>query len=413
LFFATQQQEGKMRITTLLDGNLFGHTIYGERYLNDSKGRFEDYSEVEPKYDPQGPLPIIQLPYTLLPPERCIVLQDEPSLELKEWARIGHKYRFFWHPDVTREEFEICGTVPSQPTSSTRTLLTEEPFRVYIKTDLDKKHFRFIRRLKQSSVEHSIAICSELRSLCGSIAAPSRYSFLPESLGIIAVGGKHEGSGTMYRESKPFPHVEEKRTMMPYHSLYASDPKAPKDLPLLAQLVVLHGNNDKIGYFVSEIIGPILEAWTLLVSKRGLLPELHGQNSLLELDMNLRPKRVVHRDFQGTYSDSQIRTGLGLDLFSKHIVGTEAGTTVQSQYSHVFDGMIGRYLLSRLTKAFCTAFNEDYAYVADAIKAYHRGIPEWRVADFPPTTYRFGNTAKEQAGNEVTLIDTGILPEFR
>ena len=174
---------------------------------------------------------------------------------------------------------------------------------------------------------------------------------------------------------------------MPYHSLYAPDPNAPEDLPLLAQLVVLHGNGDKIGYFVSEIVGPILEAWTLLVSRKGLLPELHGQNSLLELDTRLRPRRVVHRDFQGTYSDSRIRAGLGLDLFSKHIFGTEPGSTVQSQYSHVFDGMIGRYLLSRLTKAFCPSFDEDYTKVAEAIKAYHRRIAEWS-ADFPPTTYR-------------------------
>ncbi len=402
-----------MQITDLLHGNTLDHTVYGERYLNDSKGRFEDYSEVNPKFDPQGSLPIIRLPYTLLPPERCIVFQNEPSLELKTWARIGHKYRFFWHPDVAREEFEICGTVASQPASSTRTLLTEEPFRVYVKTDLDKKHFRFIRRLKRSSIEHSIAICSELRSMCKDLEVPTRYSFLPESLGLTVVGGIYEGSGTLYREVKPFPHVEEKRIMMPYHSLYAFDPNASGDLPLLAQLVILHGSTDKIGYFVSEIVGPILEAWTLLVSKRGLLPELHGQNSLLELDMSLCPRRVVHRDFQGTYNDSRIRTSLGLDPFQKHIVGTEPGTTVQSQYSHVFDGMIGRYLLARLTKAFCASFNEDYTKVVNAIRAYHRHIPEWKVADFPQTTYHFGNSAKEQAENEVILVDTGTQPEFR
>lgn len=249
--------------------------------------------------------------------------------------------------------------------------------------------------------------------MCRELVKPTRYSFLPESLGLIVVGGEHEGSGMLYRETKPFPHIEERRVVMPYHSLYAPDPNAPEDLPLLAQLVILHGSADKIGYFVSEIVGPILESWALLVSKRGLLPELHGQNSLLEFDMCLRPRRVVHRDFQGTYSDPRIRTGLGLNLFSKHIVGVEPGTTVQSQYSHVFDGMIGRYLLSRLTKAFCASFNEDYDKVADAIKEYHHSIPEWRVPDFPPTTYRFGNTAKKQVGNDVVLVDTGNPPEFR
>lgn len=84
-----------MKIADLLHGNPLDHTICGERYLNDSKGEFEEYSEVDPKYDPQGSLPRIQLPYTLLEPNRCIVFQDEPSLMLKDWVRVGHKYKFF------------------------------------------------------------------------------------------------------------------------------------------------------------------------------------------------------------------------------------------------------------------------------------------------------------------------------
>lgn len=284
---------------------------------------------------------------------------------------------------------------------------------MYIKTDLDKKHFRFIRRLKRSSVEHSIAISAELRSLSRTLDSSSRYSFLPESLGLVVVGGKHEGSGVLYREVAPYPPALDKRIMLPYHSLYATDPYSLNDQPLLSQIVLLYGGGDKIEYFVSEIVGPVLEAWILLVSKRGLLPELHGQNTLLELDMAFRPRRAVHRDFQGTYCDSIIRTALGLPHFQKHVVGSEYGTTVQSQYSHVFDGMIGRYLLSRLTKTFCHSFGEDYDKVANAIKSYHRNIPEWKVASFPPTTYRFGNKANEQEGNEVIFSDTGCFPEFR
>ena len=196
---------------------------------------------------------------------------SHPS-ELKEWVRIGHKYRFFWHPDIVREEFELCGTVASQPSSSTRTLLTEEPFRTYIKTDLDKKHFRFIRRLKRSSVEHSVAICSELRSMCKEITMLARYSFLPESLGLIVVGGKHEGSGTLYREAKPFPHVEEKRIMMPYHSLYALDPNAPGDLPLRKHRERTSGKrSDSCRYRNSAGVSLITNTSLLIASKEVLL----------------------------------------------------------------------------------------------------------------------------------------------
>lgn len=402
-----------MKLGDLFVGEVLGHTIYGERYLNDTKGSFYNYSDVDVRYDPQGSISHIDLPYTLLAPERCIVLQSIPPKELLDWVRIGGKYRFFWHPDVARPGLDVGGTVRTQPTSSTRTLLTENGYRVYIKTDLDKKHFRFVRRLHRSSVEHSIAVCSDLRNMCDEFADTGRYAFLPESLGIVMQGGDYEGSGVIFREVRPCPAVEDLRVLIPYHSLYASDPQAPDDEPLLVQIVKLHGNRHPLEYFIAEIIGPILEAWTLLVSVRGLLPELHGQNTLAEIDTNLKLRRAVHRDFQGIYSDSRTRSALGLSLFTKHVVGTESGTTVQSQYSHVFDGMIGRYLLARLSRAFCAHFSAPYEQVVSEIRNYHHAILAWKVADFPPTTHRFGTSAKDQIGNEVQLVDSGEQPEFR
>ena len=278
---------------------------------------------------------------------------------------------------------------------------------------LDKKHFRFIRRLQRSSVEHSIAICSELRAFCDTGSHPARYGFLPESLGLTIRGGDHEGSGVIYRETVPYPLRQGRRVLMPYHSLYAHDPYSHEDKPLAVQLVEMHGGQQPLEYFVQNVTGPILECWVGLVSSRGLLPELHGQNTLAEIDENLEIARAIHRDFQGTYSDSDIRRDLNLELLSKHVAGEEVGTTIFSQYSHVFDGMIGRYLLSRLTRSFCLYFPYEYSFVANAIREYHRSIERWDMAKFPTTTYRFATTAREQAGNDVTLVDTELAPEFR
>lgn len=401
-----------MKLSDVVSGS-FTATVYGERYLNDSKGLFRDFSEVNECFDPQGAIPYVDLPYTILPPDRCVVFQSLPSKELLEWVNLDGAYRFFWHPDTLRREFVGNGVVRVQPTGSTRTLLTENEPRLYIKTDLDKKHFRFIRRLQRSSVEHIISVCSDLRQFCQIQPQTSRYAFLPESLGVVVRGGGHEGSGVIYREAKPFPYVQEKRVMMPYHSLYANDPNAVGDHPLLVQLVELHSAADPLGYFVSEIIGPLLEAWVMLVSERGLLPELHGQNALAEINEKLRLCRVVHRDFQGAYSDSRIRTNNGLPLFLKHVAGSEPGTTIESQYSHVFDGMIGRYLISRLTKVFCKHFGFAHSVVSLAIRNYHQRIPGFSIVPFPPTTYRFGETAQAQIGNDVQLVDSGEKPMFR
>lgn len=412
-FSTTKNKEVLMKLTDLNFEHPLNSTVYGERFLNDTKGRFEDYSEVDPQYDPQGSISSVSLPFALLPTERVSVFRSEPSREVEEWVVTDEGCRFLWHPDVDRDEFSVTGTIRTQPTSSTRTLLMEDEPRAYVKTDLNKKHFRFVRRLQRSSVEHSIAICNDLRQACVRLSGESRYAFLPESLGLVVRGGTHEGSGVIFRESVPYPYVSDTRVMMPYHSLYADDPNRPDDKPLLVQIVELHGGVDKLGYFVSDVVGPILEAWVLLVSTRGLLPELHGQNALAEIDSSFRIRRAVHRDFQGTYSDYQVRINLGLPQFIKHIAGSEFGTSLQSQYSHVFDGMIGRYLLSRLTKTFCRHFKTEYATVCVAIKAYHHALYGWQTAQFPRTTYRFGSQAHEQIGNEVTLVDTGESPGFR
>lgn len=310
-----------MKLSDLLIGESLSHTIYGERYLNDAKGNFCDYSEVDPRFDPQGSIPYIDLPYTLLSFDKCVIFQSEPSKKLIDWVRIGGKYRFFWHPDVLRPGLDICGAVRTQPTSSTRTLLTENDYRVYIKTDLNKKHFRFVRRLQRSSVEHSIAICSDLRNMCDTLENINFYAFLPESLGVVAQGGDFEGSGVIFRETSPYPPASDKRVLIPYHSLYADDPNKSDDEPLLIQLIKFHSVSNPLNYFLSDIIAPLINAWTLLVSERGILPELHGQNALAEIDANLNLRRVVHRDFQGTYSDSRIRSALGLPFLQSMLRG--------------------------------------------------------------------------------------------
>lgn len=389
-------------------------SIYCERYVNDSKGRFDNYSEVNPIYDPQGSLFEFQVPFTWIQKKKLEVYENNPTAMLLENVFRNDAYKFFWHPDTVRKGFNIDGYVSMQPTSSTRTMLEMKTLAYYVKTDLDKKHFRFIRRLKRNSVIHSVEICKDLSKLISELSPNSTYCFLPESLGVVINTDPHEGSGLLFRETKSFPSFHDNRIMIPYHSLYAYDSNDFVSKPLLVQLCEKHSPLDPLGFFLEYIVGYIQDAWVLLVVKRGLLPELHGQNSLIEIDENLFPRRVVHRDFQGTYSDSEIRTSHGLHLFKKHIAGEEHGTTKQSQYSHVYDGMIGRYLLSRLTKAFCTHFEKyDYRTVSKEIAHRFHLIPGNITDMFPSTTYKFGNTISEQQENDVILVDTGELPDFR
>ena len=403
-----------MKLHELDFQNPFYSSIYCERHINDSKGHFSEYSEVNPIYDPQGSMPQIQVPFTWIKKENLEVYQSSPSQDLILDVCKNREYKFFWHPDTIRTTFNINGYVSMQPTSSTRTMLEMNTMTYYVKIDLDKKHFRFVRRLKKSSVMHSIEICNELRTLLSQLTDDSTYSFLPESIGLVILDGPYKESGVLFRETKPAIISGDKRIIIPYHALYADDPNDLESKPLLIQLCEKNSPLDPLGFFLEHIVGYIQDAWVLLVTNLGLLPELHGQNSLIEINENFFPRRVIHRDFQGTYSDSEIRESLNLSVFKKHIVGEEYGTSKASQYSHVYDGMIGRYLFSRLTKTFCAYYEKfDYKTVSREISRRFHLIPNNTTDMFPKTTYKFGNSATEQEGNDVVLIDTKELPDFR
>lgn len=389
-------------------------SIYYERYINDSKGDFGKYSELNPIYNPQGTQGDFSVPYLFVDEDLLEVYKSEPSSQLLEKAYnsvLG--YKFFWHPDTERI-FNPIGYTKMQPTSSARTMLDMETLSFYAKTDLDKKHFRFIRRLNRNSVIHSIEVTKELRRLTALLPTDSTYSFLPESLGLVITEGKHTGSGVIFREVNPLVLQEEKRIMIPYHSLYGEDSNDLTTKPLLVQLCEIHSVHDPLGFFLEQIIGPIQDSWVLLLTKGGLLPELHGQNALIEIDQNFFPKRLVHRDFQGIYSDAEIRTSLGLPSFQKHIAGEEPGTTRESQFSIVFDNMISKYLLERLVKTFCLYFNKySKSLVEDSIRNRFHRIPGNNLEMFPETVFKFEKSALDQEGNDVRLVDTGISPIFR
>ncbi len=311
-------------------------------------------------------------------------------------------------PETSKLENEVYIVTP---TASTRTLLTyKRDYNFMIKTDLDKRHYRFVRRLKGSSVLHSIQISRELERITSSESL-EEYSFLPESIGIIA-GDADKGAGVLFREIVPRPTVPNSRVLIPYFSLYAKDLKRPADLPLLIQLVKHNSIPGKeLNYFTDVILGKIVRNWTKFATQYGLLIELHGQNTLLEIDENFRPQRIVHRDFQSIYVDRKIREQHRMSIpFQKHIVGEESGTDRPKQFSIAYDHLVGDFLLDRLTTTFLEYFPKySYRDVTKNVKNIFRsGFPNANEI-FPNRTYTYG----PQIGNDVNLIIKHPQPIFR
>lgn len=398
-------------------------TRYMERYVNNVKtGTHHDRSETSIIYSPHEGIEEFPLPVFGLKPEAVTVIQANPDQRILREVIGREVVKFFVHPDMADDveyldrvgidaNSRLNETYIVTPTSSTRTLLTTGKTPDFmVKTDLDRKHYRFIRRLKGSSVEHSIQISQEIEKNTTTEQLPE-YAFLPESLGIV-VGDSQKGAGVLFREIIPRPLQSETRVLVPYFSLYATDLKNSNDKPLLIQLIK---ENTKTGheaeFFVDQILGKIVRNWTQFASKYGLLLELHGQNTLLELDEKMVPQRIVHRDFQSIYVDQEIRQKNGLDTsFQKHIVGAEAGTDRKTQFSIAYDHQVGDYLFDRLIKTFRN-FYPQYGYeqiVSQVRNIFHSGFPDWQDV-FPNETYTYG----QQIGNEVSLIVKHPTPIFR
>lgn len=385
--------------------------LHLERHVNDAKGQFVDLSDVDPQYSPESSVVEFGAPFVWIKQSMLSVFQDHPAKELRTAIFRGDLVLFVSHPDAACSFATTDDYIMVSPTSSTRTLLTRGlKYNFMAKTDLDKRHFRFIRRLKGSSVQHSIAINSDI-CLATETGDIPFYAYLPETVGLVH-GDMNTGSGVLYRELAPRPLVKDPRILVPYFALYSRDRYSLEDTPLMFDIIERNSPNDPAGFFVDVIIGLVQDTWVYFVTNRALLPELHGQNTCLEINANGVPTRLVHRDFQSLYSDRERRSALALPQFKKHYAGEEDGFTKKQQYSLVFDHFISNYMLARMVKVFVKLYpNYTFDDVARQIQMRFLGIRGNPLEVFPETTHSFSK--RIMVGNEVSVESTGRRPVFR
>lgn len=101
--------------------------------------------------------------------------------------------------------------------------------------------------------------------------------------------------------------------------------------------------------------------------ERGILLESHAQNTLLEIDRNFRPTRVVHRDCD-VWIDSDARRHAGLDVpFLGSGIGSGGGHPVEHHYSLVYDRPERVFRVPADTRLFpcsvLTRSNNCYPYI--------------------------------------------------
>ncbi|MBU1850064.1 MAG: hypothetical protein KKH40_05040, partial [Nanoarchaeota archaeon] len=383
--------------------------MYLERYVNDRKyADYATFSEVKNIYHPIEGKNSFMLGYTDLKKEdnyKVLLANPDKNLSIKP-------NRFYIHPEMLpdfekdsglRRLTQIDGYMEVSPTSSTRTVWPVNNYGYYVKTHLDRRISRYIRRVRKSSVEHSIKISRDIEEATD---APKEFGFLPETVGLT-----YGSIGQIIRETEPRPCVYEKRMLIPYFSLHSKDMKNPDDEPLMVQMIkekCAEPNN----FFVEQLIKPVISTWAFFAQNRGILLESHGQNTLLELNYDLEPTRVVHRDFQSLMVDFDIRRIKGLHTnFEKHILGREDNISTKQNYSFVYDWFLGHYLFDKMIECMVKHFNSDEKKIKGSIKEVFNEQFKDQFEFFPEKVYGFTEEFGED--NKTYLKIRQDEPDYR
>lgn len=362
------------------------------------------YSEVDPQYHPRVGNEKINVPYQLR--NDSVLKTAYPNKALLEFM-LHDGVRFFTHPQWST--FPYDGIVPATPTASTRTVFAEENnLSYFIKLHFPGRISRFNRRLRPSSVQHSIDISADLEEACDT--APSSFAYLPESIGMFIP--QEHGYGCIIRETTPRPVAQEKRMFVPFFSLYSKDPQDPLEKPLLIQLIE-HAKEEPLKYVTQHIIEPFLANWIWCAQTRGLLLESHCQNTLLELNEQYEPTRIVYRDFQSIMVDPITREKNNLPIqFKKHIIGSkEEPFSREEEYSLVYDHFAASYVFPYFSQCLKEYAGIPEQEIEHAIKKTFQTLFPKQETCFPKSVVTMSDNIFED--NQIEVNNTNEQPKYR
>ncbi|MBD3252730.1 hypothetical protein GF386_03305 [Candidatus Pacearchaeota archaeon] len=131
--------------------------------------------------------------------------------------------------------------------------------------------------------------------------------------------------------------------------------------------MIIEQISEKTGISIKELLKwflqKIIEFWCSGINKKGLLLEMHAQNTLLEVDSDFIPRRVVVRDFCSVRVDQFIRDRLNLpDIFKKKIIDRNCYFSREQEYSLIYDYFICHHFLYPMIKICCKKYDLDFSY---------------------------------------------------
>lgn len=396
---------------------------YLDRYRNEGTrtySKHSEYSEAQKEYQPTSESASFGLASFKVPLEMLNIYRAHPPDEILKLYLPADYALFCVHPQVLdnfAKDLYIQQLVSKAdkgsditvfPSSSTRTLYSYKPFFHAIKVHFPVRVSRYTRKMRDEVVEQAINISLELEQ--GISKFDRKFGFLREVLGVTLreisqESARGENWGYLLRDMRPYPIVEEKRTLIPGFALYGKDFFDKNIPPLLFDLM---GEHDPVEFILENIMLPIVGHWIQCFKAFGYMLEPHGQNVLLELDEANNITRIIHRDLS-----------LGIDMRRRRDFGLSSShlnNYNRMEYgdfnSITYDMFMGSHFFDRIIQCcrenFPHIFPEDFRkpcrqVFADLFVDYNRYFPD-TVRYFSETRDRY---------NKPLYKDTGDNPQWR
>lgn len=397
--------------------------IYLDRYRNEGTrtySRHAEYTEAKPEYRPTSSTDFFTLPSYEVAKGQLLIYTANPPTQLVEKYLPGDHALFCIHPQIAQEltddpyirylqDIAKAGSsINVYPSSSTRTLFSQEALFHALKVHFPFRISRYGRKMRDEVIEQAIRISGELED--GIHRFGKNFAYLREVIGIsfpplFESEGRGENWGYLVRDMRPFPLVDAPREYIPGFALYGVDFFDSKRQPLLNELI---DESSPVEFILEKIMQPIIEHWVQCYRSFGYMLEPHGQNVLLEIDSTKDITRIVHRDLSLGIDMPRRRD---LSLSSEHLNSynrMENGEFISITY----DMFMGNHFFNRIIQGcrdiFPTVEAEDFQkpcrdYFASIFPEYPKYIPE--------TVYYFGE--KRDRYGKPGHLNTGEKPLYR
>ena len=264
---------------------------------------------------------------------------------------------------------------------------------------------RIPRILTEDIIRHNVEVCNFILKALDAGKMNKKMAVLKENYGQVVKLPKNDNEffdwGTIIREFKPYPYVEEDECLIPFFSLFGIDILNPNDKPIIIQLFE---KQYKIleDFLLEDILFPLYETYFDCLLNCGIELEAHAQNMLFTVDKNFRIKRIVCRDFESAGKDVLLMDYLKIKYDFKSLYKTNNRKEIDIDYkypkytimhSFMFDFKLGEYITTPILNCVHSFYsNLNLNYIQKKLKEFNKRFIDKLPDDFfPPEWFYYEN----------------------